>query len=110
MGEGALHNTSLETRTAIREGRVIPGMSEDEVMMAAGEPDDEKKGENGRYTWIFKRSNNKLLYVEFDGSGVVTKTYTKDAPKSSSTSTARKGGGKRTASKGSWKNGKGTPL
>ena len=93
----------------MRAGHVGIGFSEDEVMMAAGEPDKVEHGQNGFYTWIFNRSNNKLLYVDFDGSGVVTKTYTKDGPKSKSTPTTRKGSGKRTSSK-SWKSGKGTPL
>ena len=55
--------------------------SEDETMMAAGEPDKVELGNNGKYTWIYQRSNNKLLYVDFDGSGVVTKTYTRDGGK-----------------------------
>ena len=63
----------------------------------------------GRYTWIYNRSNNKLLLVDFDGSGVVTKTSTKDGPKAGkSTPTRRKGGSGRRST--SWKKGKGTPL
>ena len=110
-GPGKKIQTSEGSRAMMRNGHVGIGFTEDEVMMAAGEPDDEKRGDNGYFTWIFQRSNNKLLFVEFDGSGVVTKTYTKDGPKSSSTPTSRKGG-KRTTSKSgsSWKNGKGTPL
>ena len=49
-------------------------------MMAAGEPNDIKNGENGMYTWIFNRSNNKLLFVEFNGTGIVSRTYTGDVP------------------------------
>jgi outer membrane protein assembly factor BamE (lipoprotein component of BamABCDE complex) len=86
------------------------GFSEGEVQLAAGEPDEEKHGENGMYTWIFKRSNNKLLYVDFNGSGVVEKTYTKDAPKAvAKRSTAKRRTTKKRSSS-SWKNGKGTPL
>lgn len=110
-GPGKKIQSTEGSRAMMRAGHVGVGFSEDEVMMAAGEPDKTLEGQNGTYTWIFNRSNNKLLYVEFDGGGVVTKTYTKDGPKKKSTPTARKGGGKRTASKSnSWRNGKGTPL
>ena len=78
-------------------------------MLAAGEPDEVQHGENGFYTWMFKRSNNKLLYVDFNGSGVVEKYYTKDAPKAKST-TKRRATPKKKRSSSSWKNGKGTPL
>jgi hypothetical protein len=110
-GPGKKIQSTEGSRAMMRAGHVGVGFSEDEVMMAAGEPDKTLEGQNGTYTWIFNRSNNKLLYVEFDGGGVVTKTYTKDGPKKKSTPTARKGGGKRTASKSnSWRSGKGTPL
>ena len=111
-GPGKKIQTSEGSRAMMRAGHVGIGFSEDEVMMAAGEPDKVEHGQNGFYTWIFNRSNNKLLLVEFDGNGVVSKTSTKDAPKRNSTPTTRKGGGRRTTSKGSssWKNGKGTPL
>ena len=72
MGEGALHNTSLETRTAIREGRVIPGMSEDEVLMAVGEP-IQKAINNGVREWLYNRSNGVLLVVQFNSKGKVSK-------------------------------------
>jgi hypothetical protein len=42
--------------------------------MAVGEADRVENGKNGQYFWIYKRSNDKLLYVEFDGSRVVKKT------------------------------------
>ena len=93
MGEGALHNTSLETRTAIREGRVIPGMSEDEVLMAVGEP-IRKAVNNGVREWLYNRSNGVLLVVQFNSKGKVskaggratkaTKTKTSSAGKSNS--------------------------
>jgi hypothetical protein len=47
-------------------------------------------GDNGRYTWVFQRSNNKVLYVDFDGSGVVTKTYTRDRGSKTGAGTASK--------------------
>ncbi|MBQ3745232.1 MAG: hypothetical protein II853_05035, partial [Prevotella sp.] len=86
------------------------GFTEDEVMLAAGEPDDITHGENGMYTWMFKRSNNKLLFVDFNGSGVVEKYYTKDAPKSKTTAAKRRTTTKKKKSSSSWQNGKGTPL
>ena len=73
MGEGALHNTSLETRTAIREGRVIPGMSEDEVLMAVGEPFQKVTDSKGVREWLYTRSNGVLLVVQFNGKGKVIK-------------------------------------
>ena len=94
----------------IRMGHVGVGFSEDEVMLAAGEPDDIQHGENGLYTWIFKRSNNKLLLVDFNGSGVVEKTSTKDAPTQKSTTGRRRTASSKKRSSTSWKSGKGTPL
>jgi hypothetical protein len=93
----------------IRNGHVAIGFSEDEVMLAAGEPDKVEHRENGLYTWTFNRSNNKLLFVDFDGSGVVTKTRTGDAPKTGSAKArSRSRVGK--TSKSNWKSHKGTPL
>ena len=110
-GPGRKIETTEGSRGMIRMGHVSVGFSEDEVMLAAGEPDEITHGENGQYTWMFKRSNNKLLYVDFNGSGVVEKYYTKDAPKAK---TAGKGRAttakKKKSSSSSWKNGKGTPL
>ena len=73
MGEGALRNTSLETRTAIREGRVIPGMSEEEVMMAVGEPVAKTPEKNGIREWHYNRSNGVLLVVQLNAKGKVVK-------------------------------------
>ena len=108
-GPGKKIQTSEGSRAMIRQGHVGIGFTEDEVMMAAGEPDKVEHGQNGYYTWIFNRSNNKILVVEFDGNGVVTKAQGKDAPKAKkSTPTARKGGTGRKST--SWQKGKGTPL
>jgi hypothetical protein len=87
-GPGKKIQTSEGSRAMIRNGHVSIGFSEDEVMMAAGEPDKVEYGQNGFYTWTFNRSNNKLLLVEFDGSGTVTKTSTKDGPKTAGASGA----------------------
>ncbi len=108
-GPGKKIQSSEGSRAMMRAGHVGIGFTEDEVMLAAGEPDDTKDGDNGFFTWIFKRSNNKLLYVEFDGSGVVTRTYTKEAPKQKMTTTS----GRRRASmtnSGKMSVGRGTPL
>jgi hypothetical protein len=93
----------------IRNGHVAIGFSEDEVMLAAGEPDKVEHRENGLYTWTFKRSNNKLLFVDFDGSGVVTKTRTGDGPKAGGNK-GRSRSKVSKASKSNWKSRKGTPL
>ena len=108
-GPGKKIETTEGSRGMIRMGHVSPGFSEDEVMLAAGEPDDIQHGENGLYTWIFKRSNNKLLVVDFNGVGIVTKTSTKDAPKARAAAKRRASSSKKRSSN-SWKNGKGTPL
>ena len=107
-GPGKKVQTSEGSRAMIRAGHVGIGFSEDEVQMAAGEPDKVEYGQNGLYTWIFKRSNYMLLYVDFDGTGTVTKTYTKkdpNAPKAPAKKTTKK-----KSSSSSWMNGKGTPL
>ena len=83
MGEGALRNTSLETRTAIREGRVIPGMSEEEVMMAVGEPVNKTPEKNGIREWHYNRSNGVLLVVQLNDRGKVVKAGGR-APKTTS--------------------------
>ena len=83
MGEGALRNTSLETRTAIREGRVIPGMSEEEVMMAVGEPVNKPPEKNGIREWHYNRSNGVLLVVQLNDRGKVVKAGGR-APKTTS--------------------------
>ena len=73
MGEGEARSTTLETRTAIREGRVIPGMSEDEVMMAVGEPFQKVTDSKGVREWLYARSNGVLLVVQFNSKGKVIK-------------------------------------
>jgi hypothetical protein len=109
LGPGKKIQTSEGSRAMIRNGHVAIGFSEDEVMLAAGEPDKVEHRENGLYTWTFNRSNNKLLFVDFDGSGVVTKTRTGDAPKiGSAKARSRSRVGK--TSKSNWKSHKGTPL
>lgn len=74
MGQGRSRQTSQATRAAIRQGRVILGMTEDEVAMAMGEPDNTAESNNGRHDWIFNRTGGKLLIVKFDASGKVIGT------------------------------------
>ena len=115
LGPGKKIETSEGSRAMIRAGHVGIGFSEDETMMAAGEPDKVITGTNGRYTWVYQRSNNKLLYVDFDGSGAVTKTYTRDnnsKAKVGSATTRHGASAARQAAKASmgWQSGKGTPI
>ena len=109
-GPGKKVVTSEASRAMIRAGHVGIGMSEDEVEMAAGEADKVEPGQGGQYFWIFKRSNDKLLYVEFDGSGVVKKTSVKDANEGS----GKKGDTKKKKAipkaENGWMGGNGTPL
>ena len=65
MGEGATKETSKETRTAIREGRVIRGMKKEEVEMAMGEPFRKLTEANGEEKWMYSRSNGVILDVWF---------------------------------------------
>ena len=109
-GPGKKVVTSEATRAMIRQGHVGIGMSEDEVEMAAGEPNKVIAGKGGQYFWVFQRSNNKLLYVEFDGSGFVKKTSVRDG----SDPNGKKANGKKKkpASQpvNGWLSGQGTPL
>ena len=117
-GPGKKVVTSEATRAMIRQGHVGIGMTEDEVEMAAGEPDHVENGVGGQYFWVFQRSNNKLLYVEFDGSGVVKKTAVADGPYGPSVNPtlnkAKKGSKTRKSSipkaDNGWMGGTGTPI
>lgn len=71
MGEGESRSTSKETRAAIREGRVIRGMSKDEVEMAVGEPGN-KVVVGDIEVWLYARSNGVVLDIVFNAKGVVT--------------------------------------
>ena len=116
-GPGKKVVTSEATRAMIRQGHVGIGMTEDEVEMAAGEAEHVENGAGGQYFWVYQRSNNKLLYVEFDGSGVVKKTAVADGPYSPSVNptlnSGKKGSkGKRAIPKADngWMGGAGTPI
>ena len=72
MGEGIARQTSQAARAAIRAGRVIAGMTEDEVQLALGEPDRVNNDGTGRYEWIYNRSKGKILIVQFGRNRIVT--------------------------------------
>lgn len=100
MGEGVARQTSPAARAAIRAGRVIAGMSEDEVQLAVGEPDRVAADSNGRKDWIYMRSNGKLLIVHFDRSNLVQSYNTiLDSSKKSAKRTVRKKPVKKTTTK-----------
>lgn len=65
IGEGKLRNSTPETRAMIRQGRVAVGMTDEEVELALGEPDNIVEASNGRVDWIYKRTK-KLLIVQFN--------------------------------------------
>ena len=109
-GPGKKVVTSEASRAMIRAGHVGIGMSEDEVEMAAGEADKVEYGTGGQYFWIFQRSNDKLLYVEFDGSGVVKKTSVKDGSEAGKNGKAKKRTTKIVKSDNGWMGGTGTPI
>ena len=86
MGEGAARSTSKETRAAIREGRVIPGMSKDEVQLAVGEPASKIVDSEGLDMWLYARSNGVILDVKFDAKGKVKSAKARAGNKQATTS------------------------
>lgn len=71
LGEGKGVETSPAARAAIREGRVVVGMTEDEVKMAIGEdPEKIEPKANGQTDWSFRRSKG-MLVVHFGRNGLV---------------------------------------
>jgi len=104
MGEGAERQTSQEARAAIRQGRVIIGMSEDEVTLAMGEePNEIVQGGNGKTDWIYYRSKGKSLFVHFGRNGRV-ESYNTGA------TTTKKSTGKGTAKAAQQRMKNGTPI
>ena len=105
MGEGIARSTTLETRTAIREGRVIPGMTMEEVEMAVGESSTKITTSDGVTEWMYPRSNS-VLVVRFDKEGVVTKAGAQAL--GSSNTSARRAASQKSGSRRL--TGNGTPL
>ena len=73
-GTSKTEKSTPAIRTAIEQGRVINGMTEDEVIASVGEPDQRGSANNGRHDWIYNRVNGKLLTVHFNGAGKVIGT------------------------------------
>ena len=112
MGEGAGRNTTLETRTAIREGRVIPGMSMEEVEMAVGEAASKVTTSDGVTEWMYPRTNS-VLVVQFE-DGVVKKAAARAAGNGGATKKRRmaeqSAGSTRLTGSGFSSKGNATPL
>ena len=96
MGEGEARNTSKESRAAIREGRVIVGMTKEEVELAMGEPFKKTYAPGGSEMWMYARSNDVILDVWLDEKGFVTQAK---ARKSTDDPTAPKSSKKKRATK-----------
>jgi len=79
MGEGEARNTSKESRAAIREGRVIAGMTKEEVELAMGEPFKKTYDSEGGEIWLYARSNDVILDVYLDEKGFVTQAKARRA-------------------------------
>ena len=105
MGEGAERQTTQEARAAIRQGRVILGMTEDEVTLAMGEePNERVQGSNGKMDWIYYRSKGKSLFIHFGRDGRV-ESYNTGATTTKKT-TAKKSSAKAAQQRAK----KGTPI
>jgi len=110
MGEGVARQTSQAARAAIQQGRVIFGMSEDEVTLAMGEePNQIIQASNGKYDWVYYRSKGKSLFIHFGRDGRV-ESYNTGATSSSSKSKRSSKKSAAQKAKQNWKSGKGTPL
>ena len=95
MGEGAERQTSQEARAAIRQGRVIIGMTGDEVTLAMGEEPNEIRGAaNGKQDWVYYRSKGKSLFVHFGRDGRVESYNTGATTTTTKKTTSKKGGSK----------------
>jgi hypothetical protein len=71
LGEGLDRETTQAARAAIQQGRVIVGMSEDEVILAMGEePTSKENTSDGKYKWLYQRSSG-ILTIKFGRNGRV---------------------------------------
>ena len=110
VGEGISSKTSQAVRTAIRQGRVLIGMTEQEVVLSIGDPDRTASSSNGRTDWIYT-SSGKMQTVQFNSSG---KVVGGSRVQRAASSGAKKGTTQRrttssSSSKG-WQSRPGTPL
>ena len=104
MGEGAERQTTQEARAAIRQGRVILGMTEDEVTLAMGEePNERVLASDGKKDWVYYRSKGKSLFIHFGRDGRV-ESYTTGA------TTTKKSTGKGSAKAAKQRAKNGTPI
>ena len=110
MGEGQARETSQAARAAIQQGRVIVGMSEDEVTLAMGEePSRIETSNDGRYMWLYQRSKGYLT-VTFGRNGRV-ESYTTPAENNKSKKTqARRKAATKPKANNDWQRREGTPL
>jgi len=110
MGEGLQRETTQAARAAIQQGRVIVGMSEDEVILAMGEePTRVDSSEEGHYSWIYQRSKG-ILTVKFGRNGRV-ESYITPAENAKKDKSNKKGkAAAKTSDNDDWRNQNGTPL
>ena len=71
LGDGPLKGSSKAKQNNIRQGRVVGGMTEEEVKLAVGDPDKTVDTTEGRYQWIY--TDSKLI-VTFGRNGTVVGT------------------------------------
>ena len=101
--------TSQAARAAIQQGRVIVGMSEDEVVLAMGEePTRKESSSDGRYMWLYQRSKGYLT-VTFGRNGRV-ESYTTPGQQTSKKTQARRKAATKPKSNNEWQRRNGTPL
>ena len=110
LGEGQARETSQAARAAIQQGRVIVGMSEDEVTLAMGEePTRTEAANDGRYMWFYQRSKGYLT-VTFGRNGRV-ESYTTPAENNKSKKTqARRKAATKPKANNDWQRQNGSPL
>lgn len=109
MGAGQARETSQAARAAIQQGRVIVGMSEDEVVLAMGEePSRKEASSDGRYMWLYQRSTGYLT-VTFGRNGRV-ESYTTPAENKSKKTQARRKAATKPKANNDWQRNNGTPL
>ena len=109
MGAGQARETSQAARAAIQQGRVIVGMSEDEVILAMGEePSRKEASSDGRYMWLYQRSTGYLT-VTFGRNGRV-ESYTTPAQNNSKKTQTRRKAATKSQANNEWQRENGTPL
>ena len=90
LGEGQDRETTQAARAAIQQGRVIAGMSEDEVILAMGEePTAKQVGKEGHYTWLYQRSKG-FLTITFGRNGRVESYMTPGEEQNKKKTTSKK--------------------